>query len=90
MTTLFLRELTQQDLARVNMWRNDPNVIQWLVSPFRFVNPETDESWFEEYQRNRHCQVRVVIATRETGEPIGMANLLAIDWVARAPSSAFR
>jgi diamine N-acetyltransferase len=80
----FLRELTRQDLARVNTWRNDPNVIQWLASPFRFVNIETDESWFEGYQRNRHCQVRVVIVSRHTGEPVGMANLLRIDWVAKS------
>lgn len=77
-----LRELSRSDLKSINKWRNDPAVVASLGTPFRYINIETDEEWFSAYQCDRSHQVRLAIANNED-LPIGLVNLVQIDWHAR-------
>lgn len=56
-----LRELERKDLARINGWRNDPELLALLGAPFRYIAPEVDEKWFESYMANRGNAVRFAI-----------------------------
>jgi UDP-4-amino-4,6-dideoxy-N-acetyl-beta-L-altrosamine N-acetyltransferase len=78
-----LRELTRTDMDYINRWRNDAALIALLGAPFRFINRETDEEWFDAYQRNRHRQVRCCIWLADVDEPVGLVSLTAIDAVYR-------
>lgn len=53
-----LRELERKDLKTINCWRNDPELIAVLGAPFRYINLDVDENWFDGYMSNRGTQVR--------------------------------
>ena len=53
-----LRELERKDLTIINSWRNDYELIEQLGAPFRYINLEVDQKWFDCYMSNRGNQVR--------------------------------
>lgn len=77
-----LRELERRDMAVVNEWRNDPELIARLGAPFRVINTEVDDVWFDAYMRNRHTQVRCAIVDGDD-KLVGLASLTDIDAVYR-------
>lgn len=78
-----LRDLRKEDMATINEWRNDPALIENLCAPFRFINPKTDENWFDNYMSAKRNSVRCGIVECESERLIGCVYLLNIDWVAR-------
>jgi RimJ/RimL family protein N-acetyltransferase len=78
-----LRELSRDDLAEITKWRNDPSLIQWLASPFRYIDNEVDVCWFNTYLAARSNNVRLAICNVETGIIAGAVYLLGIDWINR-------
>ena len=56
-----LRELESRDLAEINSWRNDPELVSQLGAPFRYINLKVDEDWFEYYMKSRSTTVRCSI-----------------------------
>ena len=66
-------------METVTRWRNDEEVIGSLGAPFRYINPETDRRWFENYMQNRSRAVRLAICTEEDDRILGLASLLDID-----------
>ncbi len=81
--SIYLRELTYEDIKTLNKWRNDKELIDQLGSPFRYINIETDEKWFEQYMNNRGTQVRCAIIEEKTNEFIGVVYLTDIDTINR-------
>lgn len=75
---LKLRELNKGDLSTINMWRNDQELIKNLGAPFRFIGPEVDERWYENYMNNRSTAVRCVVVN-ETDCVLGLVSLISID-----------
>lgn len=75
--TLRLREIERHDLASINRWRNDPEVVASLGSNFHFIGPEVDERWFERYLSRRPQDVRLAILANE--HLIGVVYLLGAD-----------
>lgn len=45
----------------INSWRNDESLIACLGAPFRYINLEVDEKWFDNYMSNRSTVVRCSI-----------------------------
>jgi RimJ/RimL family protein N-acetyltransferase len=82
-TRIVLRELERADLATLNAWRADRELVGLLGSPFRHVNAEVDQQWFDAYLASRHRNVRVAICDASTQALLGVAYLLDIDWVNR-------
>ena len=78
-----LRELTAADLATLNGWRNDPDLVGSLEAPFRYINLETDQAWFDHYLANRARNVRCAICPEGHPETmigtIGLTNIDAIN-----------
>ena len=68
-----------RDMATVTRWRNDPELIKTLGAPFRYINPETDQLWFENYMKNRGRAVRLAICTEDDDSILGLTSLLDID-----------
>ena len=73
-----LRELEQKDIVRINKWRNDPKMIEWLGAPFRYINMDVDEKWYQGYLEHRSDTVRCAV-TDETDEILGLVSLTSID-----------
>jgi diamine N-acetyltransferase len=84
MKPYFLRELGSDDIAELNRWRNDPEVIASLVAPFRHIGLATDRAWFDHYLANRSTAVRLAICHTSSNTIVGAAYLTGIDWVARS------
>ena len=79
-----LRELERGDLPEVNRWRRDPAVIGRLTAPYRFINEEVDERWFDAYMQNRAHAIRCAVVDEELSDRIlGLVSLTNIDWVHR-------
>lgn len=76
-----LRELERKDMVNINVWRNDPHLVALLGAPFRYINVEVDEAWFDNYMRNRGNAVRCAIIHEETGELIGLVSLTNVNYV---------
>lgn len=75
-----LRELSRTDIPRINMWRNDPELISYLGAPFRYINPEVDHKWFDGYMANRGNTVRCAIVD-EQDEILGLVSLTSVDYL---------
>lgn len=76
-----LRELERKDMARINGWKNDPQVIALLDAPFCYINADVDEAWFDNYMRNRGNAIRCAIIHEKTDELIGLVSLTNIDYI---------
>lgn len=77
-----LRELERQDMKTINGWRNNPEVISLLGAPFRYINLEVDENWFDSYMKNRSSCVRCAILDDDV--LIGLVSLTGIDMLNRS------
>lgn len=76
-----LRELERNDMARINRWRNDPQVIALLGAPFRYINAEADEAWFDSYVKNRGNAVRCAVVREDNAELVGLVSLTNINYM---------
>jgi len=74
-----LRELESRDLAEINSWRNDPELIGHLAAPYRYINPIVDEEWFGNYMRSRSTTVRCSIVDEKDETLYGLVSLTGID-----------
>ena len=73
-----LRELSRKDLMEINRWRNNPELIKLLGAPFRYIDVQIDERWYENYLSNRNTAIRCAIVN-ESDEILGLVSLLEID-----------
>lgn len=80
----YLREICRGDIPEINQWRNDRQIIEQLGAPFRFINQETDDSWFASYLGSRSNNVRLAIVCKGDNKIVGAVYLTGIDWVARS------
>lgn len=80
----FLREISREDMPIINSWRNNPEIIENLGSPFRYVSKEVDDAWFSSYLSSRTSSVRLAIVEAEQEKIIGAVYLTGIDWVCRS------
>lgn len=78
-----LREITRADLVNITRWRNNPQLIQHLCSPFRFIDEEIDTLWFNKYLESRAKNIRLAICKKDSGDIVGAVYLLEIDWLHR-------
>ncbi len=76
-----LRELEKRDLERINIWRNDSELLALLGAPFRYINMEVDIEWYENYMSNRTNTIRCAIVEESRDEIIGLVSLTTIDFV---------
>ena len=78
-----LREMERKDIERINMWRNDPALIACLGAPFRYINADVDQRWYDQYMNSRNSCVRCAIVD-ERDEILGLVSLMSIDYVNRS------
>ena len=76
-----LRELERKDLETINKWRNDPELISLLGAPFRFINLNVDEKWFEVYMSNRNSTIRCAIVSEVCDSILGLISLTNVDYL---------
>lgn len=79
-----LRELQRKDIPAINSWRNSEELISNLGAPFRFINQEVDEKWFDSYMQMRSNAVRCAIITEECDDIIGLVSLMDINYINRS------
>ena len=73
-----LRELERRDLTEIIKWRNDPELINLLGAPFRYINYDVDVQWFENYMKSRNNAVRCAIVG-DDDNIIGLVSLVPVD-----------
>ena len=79
-----LRELERKDLKKINLWRNDEEIIALLGAPYRFINQEVDEKWYEGYMQSRSNAIRCAIVTEECDDITGLVSLCDINFINRS------
>jgi RimJ/RimL family protein N-acetyltransferase len=84
MVNYFLREIARADLAAINAWRADRELVGLLGAPFRYIGLEVDTAWFEHYLKSRGDSIRLAICRSDDGAIVGVVNLMQIDWVNRS------
>lgn len=77
----YLREIEQKDLIEINKWRNDEELISCLGAPFRYINLEVDQKWYNNYMVHRGTQVRCAIVDEESDDILGLISLISIDHI---------
>ncbi len=73
-----LRELERKDISAINKWRSNRKLIDYLGAPFRFINNEIDDKWFDNYLANRHSNIRCTIVD-DDNNILGLVSLTEID-----------
>ena len=76
-----LREIEKSDLAEINQWRNNPDIISNLGASFRFINLDIDCRWYENYINNRRECIRCAITFANDDKILGMVSLTSIDYI---------
>lgn len=80
-----LRELERDDLKSINIWRNDKALIDFLGAPYRYINLDVENDWYEDYLENRHKAIRCVIVEPENRDKaLGIISLTDIDYTNRS------
>ena len=80
-----LREIRKDDISTINNWRNDPDLIACLGAPYRYINEDVDNNWFDQYMRSRNNAVRCAIVDENKADCIlGMISLLDINYISRS------
>ena len=74
-----LRELERKDLTIINSWRNDYELIEQLGAPFRYINLEVHQKWFDFYMSNRGNQVRCAIVEDNKDDILGLVSLVSVN-----------
>lgn len=78
-----LREIERKDLERINEWRNEPELIAFLGAPYRYINIEVDEKWYQGYLESRNNTVRCAVID-ETDEILGLVSLTSVDYLCQS------
>lgn len=68
-------------MAVINSWRNNYGLIEQLGAPFRYINLEVDQKWFDSYMNNRSNQVRCAIVEDNEDIILGMVSLVSINQI---------
>ena len=84
MATIYLRELKNDDLACINVWRNDREVVKLLGANFLYISLVVDEQWLASYLNSRASSVRLAIVTIASDLCIGIVNLTNMQIVNRS------
>ena len=79
----YVRELSRKDVAIINGWRADRELVDLLGSPFRYIDRSIDENWYDAYQRSRGDNVRLSICDKDSDLVVAVVYLLSIDWISR-------
>ena len=78
-----LRELDKKDIEQINNWRKNEKLIWYLEAPYRYINLEIDNRWYENYLNNRNTTIRCAIIVEETDKIIGLITLANINNISR-------
>ena len=73
-----LRELERKDIPAINSWRNDKELIKNLGAPFRFINADVDNAWYDSYMSSRNNTIRCSVVD-EKDNILGLVSLTNID-----------
>ena len=73
-----LRELRREDIVVINSWRAKRELIDYLGAPYRFINEEVDNKWYDAYLVNRGSTIRASIVDKD-GKVVGLVSLTNIN-----------
>lgn len=76
-----LRELEQADLDEINRWRNDPELIRCLGAPFRYISPDVDMRWYDDYMAHRGNTIRCAVTREGSQDILCLVSLTDIDYI---------
>lgn len=79
-----IREIERRDVAEINKWRNDMELIKNLGGGgYHYINSDVDYEWYDRYLKSRSNNVRCAIVD-ENDSIVGCIFLLNIDNINRS------
>jgi UDP-4-amino-4,6-dideoxy-N-acetyl-beta-L-altrosamine N-acetyltransferase len=80
-----LRELRKEDILKINKWRNDSKLINYLVAPFRYINLDVDYRWYDNYMQNQNTTIRcAIVEATDEDNILGLVSLTNINFINRS------
>lgn len=76
---LLLRAIEEEDLRQLHVWANDPEIWRNLGGWHMPSNFDSMLQWFANLKNDKVNQ-RWAVTLKDTGQLIGTANLVTIDW----------
>lgn len=73
-----MREIERKDVEVINSWRMNQELISKLGAPFRYINREVDQRWYEDYLSSRSNTIRCSIVDNDDCL-VGLVSLTNID-----------
>lgn len=78
-----LRELSHKDIKTINKWRANKELIDSLGAPYRYIDIEIDEQWYQNYLKNRDNTLRCAITSNDSEDILGLISLTSINYINR-------
>ena len=79
---IFLRPILKSDLCKLNQWKNNERIYQFLGGGYRPVSIDQQEKWLDSLIDQTGNNRRFIISELD-GNAVGMVGLYSIDWVHR-------
>lgn len=80
-----LRELRKEDIPKINKWRNDIELINYLGAPFRYLNLDVDYRWYDNYMKSRNETIRcAIVETEDEDNALGIVSLTNCNFINRS------
>ena len=75
---IYLRPVLKEDLPKLTIWINDPEVTMFLKASLP-MTPEDEEGWYKKLSQKNDTEIRLSIVLKETDEFIGIIALHKIN-----------
>lgn len=79
---VYLRPIIKEDLAFLNLWKNDENTYKYLGGGFMPVSIDHQAKWMDTLIDTTGSDKRYIICDKQS-EPLGMIGLYNINWINR-------
>jgi UDP-4-amino-4,6-dideoxy-N-acetyl-beta-L-altrosamine N-acetyltransferase len=79
------RRIDEADLARIRAWRNSPDVARFMYSDHE-ISDQEHRAWFDRVRRDPTASYWII---ELAGRPVGLANIVDIDFARKSASWAF-
>lgn len=79
---VYLRPIIKEDIAVLNLWKNDENTYKYLGGGFMPISIDHQAKWMETLIDTTGSDKRYIICDKQN-EPLGMIGLYSINWINR-------
>lgn len=74
LNNIVLRQIKENDIESLRVWRNDPNNSMYLRK-INYITPEMQKQWYDNYLRNNKEIAFAIVETNQINDIVGSVSL---------------